>query len=164
MLISDYNLKRFASVRELGICDILPNWTAPFKGASPYSYVPRPTSIPLEPPLPLEARDPYNITGTWTRIVCFLDYTELFDFNFSGPPPPPSQPRPPIDTEEAIRLITMKIYVSKIEEPGEEDGKALPKVWFKGMSSSVRPSWDPNANSKIRGMPLAHSNWKDKGD
>lgn len=152
MLISDHNLKRLPPACDLNGSGLLPGWTTPFKGAAPYSYVTSATAIPREPSVPLEAQDPYNITGTWTRIVCFLDYTELFDFNFSGHAPPSGVPRPPLDTEEAIRLITMKIHVTKIEEPGEHDGKKLPVVWFKGTSSSVRPSWDPNANSRIRGM------------
>ena len=162
MLILDHNYRNLSCVREVGE-GVLPDWTRGFAGASPYSYVSREVGIPLEPALPLEALDPYNVTGTWMRIVCFLDYTELFDFNFSGldadlPTPPDNASavraaREPLDTDEAIRLITMKISVTKIEEAraDEGEGTGLPKVWFKGTSASVRPSWDPNANSRIRG-------------
>jgi hypothetical protein len=59
--------------------------------------------------------------------------------------------REPITTAEATRLITMKISVSGIEEPGDEDGKDLPVVHFTGMSRSMHASWDPNANSKLTG-------------
>jgi hypothetical protein len=45
----------------------------------------------------------------------------------------------------------MKIQVTSIEEPGEDDGKDLPVVHFKGMSRSMHASWDPNANSKLLG-------------
>jgi hypothetical protein len=45
----------------------------------------------------------------------------------------------------------MKIRVSAIEEPGEDDGKSLPVVHFTGMSRSMHASWDPNANSKLTG-------------
>ncbi len=126
--------------------------TKPFVGANAYSFVSPPMDIPMQPTLPLEAQDPYNVTGTWMRVVCFLDYGELYDFNFNSEDVPDDQPRPPIDTDEAIRLITMKISVTKIEQPGREDGQRLPVVHFRGHSSSFEPSLDPNANSKIKGM------------
>lgn len=85
------------------------------------------------------------------RVVCFLDYTELFAFNFTSQQSN-LQLRPPLDTNEAFRLIVCKLRVTKIEKPGEDEGQGLPVVWFKGKSSSLRPSWDPNANSKIRGQ------------
>ena len=153
MLILHHNVRLFSENHDVSnSLFAIPNWDVPFAATAPYSYVSRETSIPMEPTLPLELQDPYNITGTWMRVVCFLDYTELFDFNFMGNPPPPTQPRPALDTEEAIRLITMKLAVTKIESPGYDDGKKLPVAYFNGSSSSVRPSWDPNANSKIRGM------------
>ncbi|KAG8525607.1 uncharacterized protein KY384_009251 [Bacidia gigantensis] len=153
MLILDHNMRQYMNTHEPVTPLAVPDWTTPFAGTNPYSYVSLQTNIPQEPALPLEAQDPYNITGTWMRVVCFLDYTELFDFNFTGGDPPPNQPRLPLDTDEAIRLITMKLVVSKIERPGRENGQDLPVVWFKGESSSVRPSWDQNANSsKIRGI------------
>lgn len=72
----------------------------------------------------------------------------------------------------AIRLIRVKWHVTKIEPPGprnrnvnddededEDDGldwsnfqgERLPIVHFAGISRSLHASWDPNANSKIRG-------------
>lgn len=69
----------------------------------------------------------------------------------------------------AIRLIRIKLQVTKIELPGaarerddddeEEDdldwsnfkGERLPIVHFRGSSRSLHASWDPNANSRIRG-------------
>ena len=150
MIILDYNMKLSSESRHRSeeMRDIQ---NKPFLGASPKSFVSPPTSIPMEPSLSLEAQDPYNITGTWMRVVCFLDYTELYDFNFNGDSIPNDQPRPPIDTEEAIRLITMKLCVKKIEPPGEDDGQDLPVVHFDGHSSSIRHSYDPNANSKTKG-------------
>ena len=150
MIILDHNMKLSSESRHRSE-DMRDVQSKPFVGASPKSFVSPPTSIPMEPPLPLEAQDPYNITGTWMRVVCFLDYTELYDFNFNGDSIPSDQPRPPIDTEEAIRLITMKLHVTKIEAPGEEDGQDLPVVHFNGNSSSIRHSYDPNANSRTKG-------------
>ena len=150
MIILDYNLRRSTEVHRQheGMIELQEK---PWIGATPNSFISPPQSVPMEPTLPLEAQDPYNITGTWMRVVCFLDYTDLYDFNFGGDRLDPDQPREPINTEEATRLITMKLQVTKIEAPGEDDGRQLPVVHFQGRSSSIRPSWDPNANSKIRG-------------
>ncbi len=71
---------------------------------------------------------------------------------------------------KAIRLIRIKLQVTKIEPPGtqnEDDeeflpvgeelswdgfqGERLPVVHFRGSSRSLHASWDPNANSRIRG-------------
>ena len=61
------------------------------------------------------------------------------------------EPRAPIDTTEAIRLIIMEITVDRISEPEENDGKELPVVHFRGTSRSMHSQWDPNANSNIKG-------------
>ncbi len=163
MLILNHNMKRYSS-RYVEPVDEIPAWDQAFAGANPYSYSSSSFDRPKEPAAPLDSQDPYGVTGTWMRVVCFLDYTELYDFNFSDVQPAADQPRPPLDTEEATRLIAMKVKVTKIEPPGEEDGKALPVVHFKGLSSSLRPSWDPNANSRIRGKDLGTiSGWLGDG-
>lgn len=150
MIILDYNLRRSTEAHRQyeGVMELQ---EIPWVGATPHSFTSPSQSMPMEPALPLEAQDPYNVTGTWTRIVCFLDYTVLYDYNFGDDQPERDQPRKPIDTEEATRLITMQIHVTKIEAPGEDDGQQLPVVHFRGKSLSMRPSWDPNANSKIKG-------------
>lgn len=67
----------------------------------------------------------------------------------------------------AIRIIRVSWRVTKIESPdvhNEDDddeddgldwsnfqGERLPIVHFAGTSRSLHASWDPNANSKIRG-------------
>lgn len=149
MIVLGYNIKHYASAYEQH-SHFLPDLETPFAGAIPYSFVSAPVGMPREPNMSLEAQDPYGVTGLWMRVVCFLDYTELFSFNFSSQQHD-DQPRPPLDTEEAFRLITCRLNVQSIEPPGENDGKALPVVWFDGTSASLRPSWDPNANSRIRG-------------
>ena len=35
-----------------------------------------------QPDPALEQQDPYGVTGTWMRIVCFLDYNDLYHYNF----------------------------------------------------------------------------------
>ena len=83
-----------------------------------------------------------------------VDYTELFAYNFSTAQPPPDEPRGPLDTGEAVRLITMNLKATKIEEPGPQDGQALPIVHFIGTARAVSAAWDPNANSVIRGKQI----------
>lgn len=83
--------------------------------------------------------------------MCFLDYSDLHAYNFASPPIPASQPRKPLEIEEAIRMITMKLSVTKVEPPSEDQGQSLPVVHFTGASRSMHAGWDPNANSSIRG-------------
>ncbi|KAI4200457.1 MAG: hypothetical protein LQ350_003905 [Teloschistes chrysophthalmus] len=132
---------------------LLPPRHEPFAGATPYTLSLPSVDPQIERPLRnfSALQDPYNITGIWMRVVCFLDYRELFTFNFSDDQPLPNLPRPPLDTEEAIRFITMKLEATRVEPPGQGDGQRLPIVHFKGVSTIALPSIDPNANSQIRG-------------
>ena len=66
-------------------------------------------------------QDPYGVKGTWMRIVNFLDYHDLFAFNFSGPRLPEDQERDGVTTAEAFRLILLKLWITRIEWPDEED-------------------------------------------
>ncbi|ROW09504.1 hypothetical protein VMCG_02642 [Cytospora schulzeri] len=124
-------------------------WGVPFAGCWPNSYIPSPMNRRVTD---LELEDPYDVTGTYVRVVCFLDYNDFFAYNF---PPhdhlPDHLPRPALDEGEATRLIIMKIHVTKIEPPGPEDGQSLPVVYFEGFSRSLDSSWDENANSDLRG-------------
>lgn len=137
-----------------GAGSVLRPWEDPFAGIAPDSFVscalagtPKPALRP-----DLDALDPYGVTGTWMRIVCFLDYNDLYAFNFESGDVEPDEERDPITTREAFRLIRLQLRVKAIEEPGEEDGKDLPVVHFEGTSRSTFMAWDPNANSKIKGM------------
>jgi hypothetical protein len=151
MLVLGYNMRLF-NRRAPHVFE--PVWDKPFNGASPNSYISaKPTGImrELSPPADLDLQDPYGITGEWMRVVCFLDYHDLFSFNFLHSVPA-DQPRDPINTREAIRIIRLKLRVSAIEPPGPEDGQDYPVVSFTGTSWSLHASWDANANSQIRGM------------
>ncbi|RGP59693.1 hypothetical protein FSPOR_11130 [Fusarium sporotrichioides] len=123
-------------------------WDSPFSGSFSNSFMaPPPRDITS-----LEARDPYSVTGTWYRIVCFLDYSDFFAFNFGDRDLiAPDAPRHTLDVGEATRLIMMRINVTSIEAPGPEDGQDLPVVHFRGVSRSLDDSFDNNANSDIRG-------------
>ncbi|KAK1779090.1 hypothetical protein QBC45DRAFT_466177 [Copromyces sp. CBS 386.78] len=91
----------------------------------------------------LEAEDPYGVSGVWLRVVCFLDYTDFFSFNFPDDNMPDDNvPRPPLDVGEATKLLMMKINVDRITypEPGtghaEVKGRAWPIVHWKGYARS----------------------------
>ncbi|KAF5017448.1 hypothetical protein F66182_10618 [Fusarium sp. NRRL 66182] len=123
-------------------------WDSPFSGSWPNSYL----APPSRDISSLEARDPYGVTGTWLQIVCFLDYSDFFSFNFTDPEfIAPNAPRPPLDVGEATRLIMKRLHVTSIEAPGPEDGQDLPVVRFSGIARSLDDSFDENANSEIRG-------------
>ena len=64
---------------------------------------------------------------------------------------PANVPRQALDVGEATRLIIMRLKVTSVEPPGEDDGQALPVVHFKGVSRALDASWDDNANSDLRG-------------
>ncbi|KAL1311843.1 hypothetical protein AAFC00_001918 [Neodothiora populina] len=167
MVVLGYNLRMFLERAQF---EIDPMWEKPWIGAQKDSYVSQPDSCfdrtavnvekfrapsitaGLDEQRRLDELDPYGISGTWMRVVCFLDYHDFYAFNFARPPPAQGEPREPIDTREAIRMIKLKLRVTKIEESGEEDGKDYPIVWFEGTSWSLHNSWDPNANSAIRGV------------
>ncbi|KAI8679778.1 F-box domain-containing protein [Fusarium keratoplasticum] len=122
-------------------------WDKPFSGSWSDSFkVPPPRDLTS-----LEARDPYGVTGTWYRIVCFLDYSDFFAFNFPDHDfVAPDAPRPALDVGEATRLIMLRLQVTSIQNPGPDDGQDLPVVHFKGVSRSLDDSFDHNANSNIR--------------
>lgn len=84
------------------------------------------------------------------QIVCFLDYNDLYSFNFSDAAlkHPASEPRDQLVTDEAIRHIIMDLKVTAITPAEDSD---YPVVEFNGTSRSVDAAWDPNANSKIKG-------------
>ncbi|KAH8889666.1 hypothetical protein GQ53DRAFT_187850 [Thozetella sp. PMI_491] len=157
-------------------------WTTPFAGSWPKSYIRWPpaeaeaareggegetevkmlTTGPEDDEAAEEARiskqlqldDPYEVSGTWLRVVCFLDYNDFFRYNF--PPAdeiPDNVPRPALERGEATRVILMKIHVTQIEyaEGESAESGAWPVVHFRGFSRSLDASWDDNANSDLRG-------------
>ncbi|KAI1102171.1 hypothetical protein F4804DRAFT_343440 [Jackrogersella minutella] len=148
MIVIGSNLRKLG-LTKFPVCKNF--WEVPFAGTWPQSYLPLPTMA--HEPEPLELDDPYGVTGTWLRVVCFLDYTDFFRYNFTTEPQPAAHmPRPIIDVGEATRLILMKIRVTRIEPPGPYDGQELPVVHFEGISRSLDDSYDENANSDLRGM------------
>jgi hypothetical protein len=68
----------------------------------------------------------------------------------------------PLDADEAVRMIIMRLQVTKLRPPRtypedyegdrEVDWNGMPVAEFKGTSYSLHSAWDPNANSGIRGI------------
>lgn len=151
MIVLAHGLRIF-SERTNG--EIGPFWDKPFVGLAANSFVSHGFEKVSKEPDPFVGQDPYGVRGTWMRVVNFLDYHDLFAFNFQPPLIPPDQERPPITTKEAFRLILLKLKVTKIETPSDDDEESdpsMPIVFFEGVSKSLHMRWDPNANSQIRG-------------
>lgn len=82
------------------------------------------------------------------------DFHDLFAYNFTSSDTdslPSTSPRPPLNTNEAIRLISMEIRPTRTEAPGPGDGQELPVVFFEGTAKSMHAQWEPHANSRIKG-------------
>lgn len=131
----------------------------PFGGIAPYSF----KSLPLhktttEARTELDDQDPYGVTGTWMRLVCFLDWMNLQAFNFGSASIPDDEDREPCTDTEAIRMIILKLRVTKIAQPEEDDHPDFPVVHFSGTSRSMHMAFDPNTNSRIRGRIRGMSN------
>ena len=148
MVVIGHNWRKFGRCREFLTCAL---FYKPFVGAMPNSYVSIALPWPLrQPASSAKIDDPYGITGTWLRIVCFLNYQDLFDYNFEQEVPD-DQPRPPLDMDEATRFIIAELRATKVEPPGKSDSQELPVVHFSGLSRSTHGPWDVNAHSSIRG-------------
>lgn len=87
MIVLGYNLQMFGERCPIPASKSLMVWHSPFEGVTPNSYTPMPrfadtmdknlkaeltflhgTSIIQEPEPPLDAMDPYGVTGTWRRV------------------------------------------------------------------------------------------------
>lgn len=122
MIVLGFNLRKFTE-RSDGRFPMI--WDEPFVGATPNSYIsPPPYTGPKEEldkdlvkirelALGLDAQDPYGVTGTWMRVVCFLDFNDLYAFNFA-PGLRAVEERPPIDTEEGMLGVEEIVRVNLI--------------------------------------------------
>jgi hypothetical protein len=80
MIVLGYNLRKFSERTQHVFPDL---WMDPWCGAGPNTFVSPPNirehdddqedSVVVE----LAKRDPYGITGMWTRVVCFLGQSML---------------------------------------------------------------------------------------
>jgi hypothetical protein len=95
----------------------------------------------------------FSLFANIHELIIETDYNDLYQFNFGegSTSIPISEPREPLQTDEAIRHILMRLRVSGIEAPGEDDHPSHPVVHFTGSSKAIDAHWDANANSKIKG-------------
>ncbi|AEO67048.1 uncharacterized protein THITE_2064207 [Thermothielavioides terrestris NRRL 8126] len=130
-------------------------WGRPLAGCWAGSYIPwsRDREQGKEKEMSgLDGRDPYGVSGSWLRVVSFLDYSDFFNFNFPVIDRLPRDvPRAPLNAGQATRLILMRIRVTKIEPPGERDHPDHPVVYFEGFSRALDGSWAEDADANLRG-------------
>jgi hypothetical protein len=69
MIVLGYNLMMFTESAS-GI--FKEQWTVPFSGVSPNSFRTISPLIGGMPTPPADLRDPYNVTGSYMRVICFL--------------------------------------------------------------------------------------------
>ncbi|KAL1389877.1 hypothetical protein HDK64DRAFT_268663 [Phyllosticta capitalensis] len=108
-------------------------------------------SMVKEPSLSLDEQDPYGVAGTWFRIVLFLDYNDLYNFNFSQGTIPNTMPRPPLQKSQATRFIVVRLHVTRIEPITRDGEQQLPKVYFEGDSRSYEHGTVQDGQSTIKG-------------
>lgn len=117
LVVLGYNLRKYNDRAREPQFPLI--WKDPFVGASPYSFQQtgdgnfdshdesssdEESGLPRQLTPNIDLLDPYGVTGTWLRVVCFLDYNELYNFNFHNRPDD-NKPREPIDTDEGTILI-----------------------------------------------------------
>lgn len=94
-------------------------------------------------------QDPYGVTGNWMRVVNFLDYQDLFAFNFTGQHDlPVSVERGPVSTAEAFRLIMLTLWITKIEWPEEEEDQTEDWETVAESSASEAPTPAPDSTEE----------------
>lgn len=121
MLVLGFNLDKFTERSGGRFAQV---WDDPFVGATPNSYTTMSPMVEATKSLDeeismvrelqpsIDSLDPYGVSGTWMRVVCFLDYNDLYAFNFSARIPD-EQPREPIDTEEGIINLEENVRLMK---------------------------------------------------
>lgn len=148
MLVLGYNMQKLHVHGNKAVHDIKYAWNESFKGAAPNTYVSKPMVGELEGP---DFKDPYDVTGTYHRVVCFLDFHDLFAYNFTHTTPLPGEPRPPLNAIEACRSITMELHATSLSPPELSDHPDWPVVYFEGTARAHYLGHDPNGTSNIRG-------------
>lgn len=69
MVVLGHNMRKFTE-SSWGV--FKPMWTAAFSGVSPNSFQSVPSPDSGMPTPPANALDPYNVTGSYMRVICFL--------------------------------------------------------------------------------------------
>jgi hypothetical protein len=101
-----------------------------------------------------DAKDPFGVSGTWLRVVSFMDWTDLHSYNFPHAVLPYRFHKAQIFDRQETRLIVMSVKVARVEG-SLEAGNGSPVVHFKGTSRSLLEALDLNAHSEIKGEFIA---------
>ncbi|TLS28254.1 hypothetical protein PpBr36_01288 [Pyricularia pennisetigena] len=157
MIVIKRGIARMGLEKEHLLFDLC--WNRPFDGAWKNSYIPMPLTRPADDDL--DKDDPFGVSGTYLRVICFLDYGDFFNFNFhngvvehTGELVTNDMPRPIALAGEAARLMMMKIHVTKIEKlegRDEDKGSDAVVVHFSGFTELLHGFGSQNLSSTIKG-------------
>ncbi|TCD68824.1 hypothetical protein EIP91_009691 [Steccherinum ochraceum] len=94
------------------------------------------------------SRDWAGLEGVWRRFVCFMDYRELFAFNYSNLKTSLSPTYfNSSQFTEAIRLLEMRITLTEVDEPTELDYPGCPQLHFDGYARGLQ-----SRNADVKGI------------
>ncbi|KAI0651510.1 hypothetical protein C8Q79DRAFT_933753 [Trametes meyenii] len=112
-----------------------------------------------------DPRDWAGVTGKWRRFVCFMDYRDLYMFNYSHLPPGPHHPQffEAVSIDEAMRPVELHLSLISKEEyfsnpsriphvlpnplpMSDVNDPAFPTLYFDGHSRGP-----PSSVASIRG-------------
>jgi len=130
-------------------------------------------ALSAPPSVDSDERDWAGVQGLWRRFVCFMDYRDLFAFNFSSTHDGPLNPAFFDDPgfHEAIRLIEIKLRVTKFER---NPHSLRPTICFAGTSRGsggqrarvkgrVFMNVDGNIRWRFVSMHDGHTRWESEG-
>jgi hypothetical protein len=150
MIALGHNIRRYQGREDSPVHGL---WTEPFRGASPGSFHdPTPPATSPSAPTPhheealdaedaevfkirelalkLDAMDPYGVTGTWMRVVCFLDYNDLYTYNFNVHGlPADDESRGPVSTDEGLIHLSETVRFLKPNPSQTDSWLSLPRDW-----------------------------------
>ncbi|CAI4210597.1 unnamed protein product [Parascedosporium putredinis] len=120
-------------------------WRQPFAGAYPQSYV---SPHPRKQPEPLDPTDPYGVSGTWMRLICFLNWGDLQMFNSTRRPETLRSNLKSLFYCQGASHMVMDLRVTAIEDPGPDDSPTFPSSTF--PEGEVRWTTVSNFNNNPR--------------
>ncbi|KAI0076228.1 hypothetical protein K474DRAFT_1279125 [Panus rudis PR-1116 ss-1] len=96
-----------------------------------------------------------GVEGTWRRIVAFMDYRELFAFNYSDGNGTANPDFFDDEVEEAVRLVEMNLTIDRDAkiEPEQFDDPAYPPIAYRGIARGTH-----SAVGQIKGTVRRYRN------
>lgn len=109
----------------------------------------RETKMPTELTIPLQWKDPYDVTGLYKRLLWFLERDDLFNFNVNHRNIPLNAPRGPLHAQDNELHIWARLEVTDVTPACPPLGLTLPVVHFKGESV---PENDQSIVAQVKGQ------------